>query len=913
MDLGSPHSFVKIGRGRLASVLKKRPVASHEQGSILVGALALVTIVAVAAALAIRSAQIKIRETRDKEANVQARLALDSAASRILTFLDRALEKNEKIGAAQLAAWCLAQAPISCGPFRVAFTPDTDIIPENKTITLAGMVSTTPAINPHDPLFPDLAMNRDSLRISIMARALQPGYPSFRADYTFRVRTVPVSEWAYFNPGEHRGIVTVDKDPTDSEHQYAHAYVGTCATNLGQLNSPGGVGHIIEARTTTSNDRLWRTVWNGAAGTAKFQNAASAGFTAFHGNPPAGALTDQAWADLKAWGASRTEARDDFDMGLLDQYQAQVHQVAPPAFGSTPAYQMATVSPQNPLRETNVAVLDLAGYLSVHPNNNGNCLIPLPGVPGNCLQTIVVTNAEVLGNPGEPINITFPPTLKTYFAGAVNTNQARLKVEGNIGLISPAIDVLSITNFSGGQRLVHTPYATNELRLTTREAVTLDSVSKTSFVTHREYHELYQELAAWAQGVQRDLLSNPSSPYYVPNIADYNYLLDYLSVYFLNESVAPIISELTDAATNQTELVYTNLTTIYNYAGIGGMGQGNACQPAALATNFYLIHDQLVDQYIPADADFKNPPDFVGTSLEVITNQIAVNQPFARPEIIDLHDRLPSLSEEHTVEARLTAWSPTNLPVSFPLLTPDNLYVLPFAKAYITIHTNYLEDYREETKAWQSTGDQIVVSQLGPELRSVRADELQPLTGLTWRQYLWDTWSAGMTEILEGLGPDTQRYDELGNWNPANVGAWKAMSITVKRDEYSPVELIPRGRPDLQQHDPGFYNDIFVNRNVRFNYQTLGWTMSPEIYTNTAPAFSGRLIVEDGIKTPEGVALGHLLIQGQVTFSHRRKAHPVLGQANVTQFTVQRTPAVIPNNPDRVIDVRISSVVFSRL
>ena len=54
--------------------------------------MALAVIIAVAASLAIRGSQHKISESRAKEANIEAKLALDSAASRLLSHLDRIFE-----------------------------------------------------------------------------------------------------------------------------------------------------------------------------------------------------------------------------------------------------------------------------------------------------------------------------------------------------------------------------------------------------------------------------------------------------------------------------------------------------------------------------------------------------------------------------------------------------------------------------------------------------------------------------------------------------------------------------------------------------------------------------------------------------------------------------------------------------
>lgn len=168
-------------------------------------------------------------------------------------------------------------------------------------------------------------------------------------------------------------------------------------------------------------------------------------------------------------------------------------------------------------------------------------------------------------------------------------------------------------------------------------------------------------------------------------------------------------------------------------------------------------------------------------------------------------------------------------------------------------------------------------------------------------------------QVRAGQGVNSERYDAAGNWNPENVGVWKSTTFAVlqEQDEITPADN--RSDADIQLADPAFYNDTFVQRTIRFNYQTLGWTKTnAPALPGPAPVFNGRLVVEDGIKRPAGLSPAGLVINGQLTYSHRIKWLSVTDPL-ITQFSVNRNPSTIPQGPDRVYDIRISHVTLNRL
>jgi len=151
--------------------------SSSPQAFALVGALVLAVLVCVAASLAIHSAQHRLSEARAKEANIEARLALDSAASRVLSQLDRVFETKGAYGGADLQQWLQGQAPSVSGPYTVTLSVTNDALPEDDTISTRDVAANGLSKNPMDPLFPDFWMDQTNFYIDITARATLAGYP----------------------------------------------------------------------------------------------------------------------------------------------------------------------------------------------------------------------------------------------------------------------------------------------------------------------------------------------------------------------------------------------------------------------------------------------------------------------------------------------------------------------------------------------------------------------------------------------------------------------------------------------------------------------------------------------------------------------------------------------------------------
>lgn len=870
--------------------------------------MALAVIIAVAASLAIRGSQHKISESRAKEANIEAKLVLDSAASRLLSHLDRIFEIKGAYSGGELQQWISSQQAIISEPYKVDFSITNEVLPEAKTIFAREMARSSATKNPVDPLYPDFEMNRTNLFVDITARSFRPGYPDFKARYTFQIRAIPVTEWTVFNPGQHRENVILTKDASDSEHAAAYAYAGTILS--GGFTASGTPAQSIEASATDPNHRLWRST-----GVAKYQNAASLGVLSFHGDYPA---SEPDWGSYETWGEMHSSTDGAVNDAILTTYSTILNGIttAKP-IGTTPNYSVTQISVNNPLFEPNgqdkVAMLNLADYLAESTSINGNYVIPPPDTSGLPIHTIVVTNASALGTPSDTINLTFPPSVRVFFADDVNTNRARLKVEGNIGFIPTGVNVIQITNYTGNQRMAApVVYSTNEFRLVTREDVTLDTTNE-SFVAHQRYMQMHQQLYRWATNIQARLLSDPASPLFVANADQENFFLDFLSISNLNSTVKPLISQISDVSTNQTRNIYTNVLNRYNYAGFYFGGQ--VC--GLTQERMVALDTSLTDSHMANVTGI--PGSFLLNSLEIKTNSTVINQPFADSTIQMLNAKLPALTRNYTIEATLTGWNPTNLAVLFPVVAPGNIDSLPYAKAYITIHTNYAEKYREEISVLQPTGDLESLGTNGPIISRVDPAEVHPFGG-TWRNYLWNSWSSGITRapylgmlIRSGQDANSERYDVNGVWNTNNFGAWKVATTDVLEDYYAQTAADGRSDADIAAADPSYYNNTFATRFVRFNYQTSGWTKTNLVeIPGPAPAFYGRLVVEDGIKRLSGYPPENLTIHGQVSYTHRIKALPET-DLRVTQYSVNHNRNTIPRGPDRVFDIRIAHIDLNRL
>ncbi len=890
-----------------------RPRRSQpQQAFALVGALVLAVLVCVAASLAIHSAQHRISEAQAKEGNIQARLALDSAASRILSQLDRMFEIKGAYGGADLQQWLQGQAPSVSGPYSVTFSLTNEVLPQDNTISIRAVGANGLGKNPMDPLYPDLWMDQTNFYIDITARATQPGYADYRARYNVQIRAIPVTEWAVFNPGQQRESVQLTRDSTDTDHHGVYAYVGTLYS--GGFTASGCAATVTDASTADANQRLWRIT---GGGVAKYANSASQAALTFNGNYPD---SEPDWSSYEVWGSLHDSTDTALNSSAEEQYDNFLQMLTGAPNWTTPSYQPVQISPNNPLYDPDpqlagsyVAVLDLAGYLAERPALN--CYtIQIPYSGASPIPTIVVTNAEVLAGAGMPLNVTFPPTVRVFFTGAVNTNLARLKVEGNIGFVPQDANVLAITNYTGNQRIpAPAIFATNEFRLVTRSDVTLDATNQV-FVEHQRYAWLHQQLYQWASNIQARVLSDPMSPLYVPNAADQNYFLDYLALSNLNSTVKPQVSFIADSATNLTQNIYTNVLSRYNYAGFY---EEQVCGLNDLE-QMTVLDPTLTDDHMP-DAVSSIPGNFVLSGLQVITNQTQIVQPFTQDPIPQFHNLLPALDGNYAIQALLVQWTPTNLVVPFPPVTAANIQTLPFAKAFIAIRTNYVERYQEGIDLFQATGDRIVLGTNGPALSSVDAFEMHPLGG-TWKDYLWLNWSNGINyepylgmQIRDGQSANSDRYDAAGSWNANNFGSWKSTTCSALEEQYETTPADNRSDADIQLADPVFYQNTFVQRTVQFNYQTLGWTeTNAPVSSGPAPAFNGRLVVEDGIKQPPGLLPAGLVINGQLTYSHRVKWFSVT-DPRITQFTVNRNPTTIPQGPDRVYDIRISHVGLNRL
>jgi hypothetical protein len=243
----------------------------------------------------------------------------------------------------------------------------------------------------------------------------------------------------------------------------------------------------------------------------------------------------------------------------------------------------------------------------------------------------------------------------------------------------------------------------------------------------------------------------------------------------------------------------------------------------------------------------------------------------------------------------------------------------PFAYAFMTVSNAYSETFRENVSLVQAANPPSLVTISTNTFAPTGVDpsEMHP-DGGTWLAYLWDNWSFGVSsfsgQIYPGLSAATERYDSNGLLIPGdfyNMGAWKeAVQVASQVGVTNvPMPAINRTESSFTNYNSALYTNTFVNRSVYFNYTTVGWTATNILeVVGPAPAFNGRLVVEDAIRQLPGLEATNLVINGQVTYTHRIKDFS-LQEDMFHNYTVNHTRATMPVQPvERIYDIRISSV-----
>ena len=899
-----------------------RPKPARQAGYILVGALALAVLIAVAASMAILSSQQKVDEEHSKEANINARLAMDSQASRILTLVDRALETNGIYQAGSVMNVPLGD--ITSGPFQVA---SMQVLTTGAQLGPDSIYFQPLSFHPTDPYFQDLRMNLAQIQVQISATSTNTAYPSYVGTYTFQVRAIPIGDFGVFNPGTQTEAISLGNvaNLTDGVRLQANAwaYVGFQQGGFSSLAGSYGPLDVIVASQEASdpNIRLFRQDGypnSATTGIPKWVNGPSSGFGTmlgryenFSGN----------YADIDAGCAAygmMFQNGQGLNLSSADPV-ATYSSVAQSITGGALAtpYQIMQVTSGNPLYNVEnqgfIATLDL-GLVNSGPSMTGPVdrtvlLGPPPATNGIAINTIVVTNC---GNISGSLNVSFPPNIDVYFADNVNTNLAQFRVEGDLGFL-PVIgtDVTTITN---GTQANRQPIQTNTVSMSTnviRPTILVD-LTNADFIYTPQYNALANQLYLWSSNVQAQLLSDSSGEWYIPNANLVNYFTGQIMQFGLNQSSAPLITLQTDWATNLIQGLHTN---IYNEYSFGGYSQdGGLCGTPA---NFYVLNGDpvMLDPLLPSNSIVivpLTPLQLLETIITGNTNNTSVN--YANADLAQFHsDVTDPVPGNYIVYGTLYDWMPSNAtpaqlaaqlePNGNPLASPY------FAMAWMTLEPvqEYAETFTEDYELAQPTGETQVLSTNAAILTDFSMTDMQPTVtpSIDWYDYLAQNWAANVTSPAVPPRP-TFRFDASGNL-VTNLGAWKRTSSSVTQDTY-----------DLSQHAYRYYTDLSTNdwaifnlRQVVFHYQTLGWTMTNIIVANgPAPQFNGRAVTENGFNQVLTLNPTNVLINGQVTYTHRiRNTLEPENVIGISSYAVNHNQATYQTNQaERIYDVRISRV-----
>ena len=630
-----------------------------------------------------------------------------------------------------------------------------------------------------------------------------------------------------------------------------------------------------------------------------------------------------------------------------------------------------------------VAVMDLGTYLGQALNglSSASAVTVYPPLPSstNMIAAIWVTNCGTIPTTmaGQEVNLTFPPTLPVFFGDNVNTNgPVRFKAEGNFGFtpMFTNTEILTSTNYSVNPRIPIVQYFTQTNLVTSQAYIPvgfpLDAQhaftepSRVALVAGTGSQELYEQLIQWADAQQINFITNQSSIGYIPNASVVNYLLNDLWVFgqitgygqcpagTMIGTVNPIPYYETDGATNTLGSIYTNTFNIYNYVG-NDQGQQTICIETNIA--YYWddsVDDTTVDPQIESDSPLFSLGDAIAMSVSTNMTSLQSTTSFSDP-LITLYDSwmqcpFPSQTNRSFIRsAIIDAWYPTNTPPIPPgngyvwlnnVLTnnaannPQNLYNMPFAVAWMTVETNYTEYFIDGDQAltYQALGLQAGNA---PSCLAIGDNETNyaVMPPVAWRDFVFDEWFQG--GINEGAIPnpllsrDTTRYDNNGVLDPSNIGGWKEISQIVTADVFTNAgsmnvvnDLDVRSGCGGMDHTQSVVYNIFDNRVVVFHYATMGWTeTNVMVFTGPAPTFNGRMVAESYIQQLGSYMPTNLVINGQLTYTHRTESHLIPGYNRINdgplinyQVNYNRTTQPVVG-AERFYDVRIARVDINRV
>ena len=970
-------------------VIFNRP--RRQEGYILLGALALAVIIAVAVSMALLSSQQKVDETKGKEANIEARLALDSTASRIITRLDQQLEY---LGSYYSDDVTNVLAGTTAGSYTVAtINPLPGIELDPYAIELNPLKFHTV-----DPLFPDLRMNTQDVIVSNLVTSTKAGTSNYISAYTFQVRAMPVSDFALFNPGVQTEQIGIANNPygliSDGSNTQTTVpiYVGR---TLAGTNAPflGSSLHVLNASSNGIATRLFRSsVLNGTnyinQGSPKWDNAAARGFAAFRGqfaNFTQSGFYSAASAFLDYGSLSSSSSQS--PSGLIDPIY-KYHDTETGIGGSADFYNQynyTLLTSGSPLYNVSsggyVATLDLGAamgqsgpYSTLQLGaRERTLLLDVPQTNSTIVSTIIVTNSASLPF---GMNITFPPSVLVLIADHVNTNMARLRMQGNIGFLPVGSDILSITNSLTSSRTTPGPYIVSQsftISQTNIPVITQTGTNVPSqYLASASAADLYEDLKVWAQAQQAALLSQPDvsslpaqpahswainataanidfmpvssgpNPYYTPQASLVTYFDDFLAVFpianvteavyrgiNLPSTSYPLDSSYSLTATNLIEVTHTNYISQY---GFGGNNSAQACDPSSGVFTYLVADTSVIDPLIPTnairlDTTLTLSDQTTTSGTNIIAQDFSTLDPVIGPLFSELHGSIANpVTLPNLNTASLYTWLPVNsspLPGSALLgslhdNTNDLYRTITFAFAWMTVQTNV---YTTDGQYYESYQEFIQKMQINQDQQYINLST----NNLGFVGFLSsDTMADGITTWYNYLN-DNWSAIQGGYVQPVAADSFRYTTTGAPGQAEGAWKLltstvtkdnyISNQNETRDQYSFGTneFNNFFV-RQVTFHYETFGWVSTNlNLSVGPAPSFNGRLVVEDGLKEVLAFVPTNMVVNGQVTYTHPVRA-PLQDNSIIMQnYSITHDQRVYPVDcAERLYDVRISHVTVNK-
>ncbi len=817
-----------------------------------------------------------------------AQTVMDSTINTIIYDLDQTLRISEDITPDDITAHLQPRGLITNNAYYLNVT--NDVVLTNLNLNYLQLAA-SPLEPTKDKVWGGMAAHATNLLVYLTAHPYDTTEPTYYARYKLRLRGIPITQCAIFSQAPITSIQTVSDLEANRTNVVVFAPYSS-ANNLIAGNLPlkllmtdNAVGENnrylrINSKLENPQTELRRTLNLGGTD-LNTRNINKNNTTSILANKQTFETYNSGMAipPASSFDTANTNRPESYKNIMPFRYENKYTYFGPD--------------------RTNVIVIDLASLVQ---GQSTNLIFPQP--PTDSIY--LVTNACDIGTTNT-VNLVFPNDADTYIYGSFNTQRAKARVEGTIGVISADVPLMdpyvSVTpqprKLMIANNQVTNYYTTLNLEAT-RSQVHYDPEKQQMVVSE----DLVARLRAWADTVQSQILANNTAPFYIPDATQYRLLL---YPHPITNTVTATTTLTEDHSFNLTSTWITNGFISYNFVG---WFANRMCDKSSL--NTAMLHNQETIDDLPkngtlftlGDNDFNHFTRTLGFTHS--------SQEYSVPIIT----RLAAAILTHNPTLLTTNYS-TYAQLSKQILTPLNSNYLPqaqltntlddlakyeyFAETWISIETDPNENLYDQYNEWRTNRVETPLTLFLSHNATYDniEDSLQTTVYRAWVDYL-------QTQIQQGESLNTVLIPDAfiqRSQSTNGLGGWKRTFESLAQMTYhSQVTLLTQD--DLPASHPLSAN--FKTRHIRFHYRTLGWTIDnlQDESNDNKPitTFVGRLVVNQQINRIAMEFPRNFMIEGQLTIK-KRSTTPSLYR--ISKYEVKRNPAVIPNDPDVLYDIRM--------